>query len=131
MIEGYDFPKVSYRARCTYVVDGDTVDLYVDLGFHAFRQERFRLYGIDTPELRDRDLDKRELAKEAKSAIFEMLQMDSAHPWHLRIETYRDPDSFGRWLANIYTWEVLPGSAQEICINEKLIATGHAIPYTK
>lgn len=138
MINGYDFPKVTYRARClprkegrNPVVDGDTVDLYVDLGFHSFKHERFRLHGIDTPELRDRDLEKREAAQEAKAALEELLHIDSDHPWPLRVETYRDPDSFGRYLVVIYTWVNIDGATKEINVNEKLIELGHAVRYVR
>ncbi|GAG20500.1 unnamed protein product, partial [marine sediment metagenome] len=42
----------TYRAKLDRVVDGDTVDLFVDLGFNICIKDRFRLLGIDTPELR-------------------------------------------------------------------------------
>jgi micrococcal nuclease len=121
----YDFPTISLRARCTYVVDGDTVDLYVDTGFHSFRQERFRLHGIDTPELRDRDVSKREEAKVAKEAVEGLLKNHASalEPWPLRIETFKDPDSFGRYLAKIYI--TLPEG--EVCVNDWLVENGHAI----
>jgi micrococcal nuclease len=123
----YDFPTISLRARCIYVVDGDTVDLYVDTGFHSFRQERFRLHGIDTPELRDRDITKRELAKDAKAAISEALVTHAATmgDWPLRIETFKDPDSFGRYLARIFM--TFNDNSGEVCINDWLVEQGHAI----
>jgi len=138
MLKGYDFPKVTYRARClprkegrNPVVDGDTVDLYVDLGFHSFKHERFRLYDIDTPELRDRDIEKRELAKEAKEALCKLLHTDSEHPWPLRVETFRNPDSFGRYLVIIYAWEMDGAGGKEINVNEKMIELGHAVRYIR
>lgn len=123
----YAFPTISFRARCMKVVDGDTVDLYVDTGFHSFRQERFRLYGIDTPELRARDAVERAAARDAKDYMIELSCIEEDIEWPLRIETFRDPDSFGRYLAKIYVWEEIDGVAEEICINDHLVETGYAV----
>ena len=127
MLKEYDYPKGSFRARCTKVVDGDTVDLYVDTGFHTFRQERFRLAGIDTPELRDRDPNKRELAKEAKAYVIDALDPAGELKWPLRIETEKVPDSFGRYICRIFYWEGDESSGKEVCLNDKLVEDGHAI----
>ena len=51
------------------VVDGDTVDLNIDLGFNLTKKERVRLAGIDTPESRTRDLKEKELGIEAKEFL--------------------------------------------------------------
>ena len=48
------------------VVDGDTIDVVIDLGFDLSKKERVRLAGIDTPESRTRDLDEKKLGLEAK-----------------------------------------------------------------
>ena len=120
-MKSYNFPKTSLRARCVYVVDGDTADFYVDTGFHSFRKERFRFSSIDTPELRDRDESKREAAKLAKTYVIEALMSDEE--WPLRIETEKDPDSFGRYLCMIYFME----DGEEVCLNDRLVEDGHAI----
>lgn len=120
-MKNYDYPPGVFRARCLKVVDGDTVDLIVDVGFHSFREERFRLSLIDTPELRDRDVAKREAAKVAKNYVVDALMSDEE--WPLRIETERDPDSFGRYLCLIYYM----GEYSEVCLNHALVEDGHAI----
>jgi len=117
----YTYPNGVFRARCLKVVDGDTMDLYVDVGFHSYRKERFRLAGIDTPELRDRDSKKRELAREAKEFALQTLDPTSQKDWPLRIETEKDPDNFGRYICRIFYWEdTNNGSAaeREICLND-------------
>ena len=125
MSNNYNFPPTSFRARCLKVVDGDTVDLYVDMGFHSYRKERFRLLDIDTPELRDRDPEERAAAKAAKEEMIDLLKPgETDTEWPLRITTLPDPDSFGRYLARIYMW--FDEEACEICINDFLVELGHA-----
>ena len=117
----YDYPAGNFRARCLKVVDGDTADFIVDVGFHSYREERFRFSLIDTPELRDRDVTKRAAAKVAKTFVIDALMSDGE--WPLRIETERDPDSFGRYLCLIYYME----GDTEVCLNHQLVENGHAI----
>ena len=122
----YDFPTVEYRARCTRVVDGDTADLLIDLGFHDMRRERFRLLGIDTPELRSGDEATRIRAEAARAQLTSWL-MENMDEWPLRIQAKRDPDSFGRWLAKIW---VHVGD-QEICVNNEMLRLNLAVEYTR
>jgi micrococcal nuclease len=119
----YEYPTGSFRARCLKVVDGDTADLVVDVGFHSFREERFRFSLIDTPELRDRDVTKRAAAKVAKAFVVKALLPGGGEEWPLRIETERDPDSFGRYLCLIY----FMGENSEVCLNHLLVEEGHAV----
>ena len=55
--------------KIVYVVDGDTVDIEIDLGFNLTKKERVRLAGIDTPESRTRDLAEKELGLRAKDYL--------------------------------------------------------------
>lgn len=87
----------TYNAEVIRIVDGDTVDLKIDLGFRASFTDRFRLLGIDCPERGQ------EGWVEAKDALAQMIPAGSkisvttAHP------KVRDPrDGFGRWLAVIF-----------------------------
>jgi micrococcal nuclease len=117
----------TYAARCVRVVDGDTIDAVVDLGFHLSATLRFRFYGIDTPELTSKDALTRTLALEAKAHVTACLPpVTDGFP--LRIESKRDPDSFGRWLANV--WYTPPSGALTL-INAELIARGLAKPYRR
>jgi micrococcal nuclease len=129
----YSYPIPSLRAQPLKVVDGDTADLFVDVGFRGYQIGRFRFLGIDTPELNDKDEDQRAKAKEAKQLVQDLLdcfekttKVDLAH-WPLRIETAKDPDNFGRWLATIY----FTTDFGEQSVNTELLDRGLAVPYEK
>lgn len=133
-----------YRARCTYVVDGDTVDLLIDVGFKMTTHQRIRLVGVDTYELRDKDGVKRELAKQGKAAVqkylidhqndksvtdaIERLGGETTEEYPLLIHTTKS-DSFGRWLARIYFMPF--GSEEPVELGQQLLDDGLAVPYTK
>jgi len=97
------------------VIDGDTVDLRIDIGFHLSAALRFRLRSIDTPERgAERWADAKTFAEQwfaAKMGIEEVRAMTSKG------------DSFGRWLAHVYT---RAGS-----LNEALLTAGLAVPYLR
>ena len=112
----------TYRARCLNVVDGDTADLEVDLGFHLKATHRFRLLGIDTPEIHAKDPAQRERAQAAKTRLVDLLAPDERGGFTLRITTSK-ADSFGRWLA-----DVMNGDAIET-VSEILLREGHAVAY--
>lgn len=131
---GYDFIPPKSRAQCTYVVDGDTVDLFVDKGHREYSLYRFRLLDIDTPELRGKNADPGP-AKEAKEAVIKLLRApakeDRYHidlkTWPVLVQTQKPKsDSFGRWLADIW---VKDDAGKELHVNAELIEMGHAIPY--
>lgn len=82
-----------YRAEIVRVIDGDTVILKIDLGFHLTFEQRVRFYGVNAPELRT---DEGKLAK---------TELETAFPVGAKVifESYRDkPDKYGRLLGNIY-----------------------------
>jgi micrococcal nuclease len=130
----YEFKTSQYRAQCLNVVDGDTVDLFVDQGFRGYQVGRFRLYAIDTCELNSSDPAKREQALAAKEKMIEWLHPASdgatvnLRKWPCRIESFRDPDNFGRWLANIY---YLDQEGLEHFANGELLEVGLAVPYKR
>lgn len=102
----------NYSATIVRWVDGDTVDLRVDLGFRMMAETRFRLYGIDTPERGQ------EHYAEATALAAQLAPAGSP----VQISTHKDPDKYGRWLATIFT-------AAEATVNETLVAAGYAKPY--
>lgn len=106
-----------YRAQIFKIVDGDTFDAVVDLGFYVSTAVRFRMYGLDTAEINDRDPEKRALAMQAKLFCVEKLLNQS-----VTMQTYKT-DKYGRWLAEVF----LPN--EELSINAQLLAAGLAIPY--
>ena len=84
-----------YKAKIINVVDGDTVDMIVDLGFYTFIKERFRLSHIDTPELNSPDAEERKKAVEAKNFMSQYNNQD------VLIKSSKK-DKYGRFLAEIY-----------------------------
>ncbi|MBW8034201.1 MAG: nuclease [Planctomycetes bacterium] len=101
-----------YKAKLIRVIDGDTVDLKVDLGFKVFVEIRFRLNGIDTPETRG---DEKEAGLAAKKFLIEALGDRD-----IKVASEKT-GKFGRWLGTLF----VAGSD----INELMINQGHAVPY--
>lgn len=98
------------------VVDGDTIDIIIDLGFDLTKKERVRLAGIDTPESRTKDLEEKELGLEAK----EFLERRIADCENLWVSTEKD-GKYGRMLGTIW--------CGVININEEMISRGYAWEY--
>lgn len=133
-MQSYDFPTVEYRAQCLRVIDGDTADLFVDRGNHDYSRWRVRLHGVQAPELRAKSDEDRIRAKEAREALSMWLQpapvrdVVSLGHWPLRVKTFKDPDSFGRWLALVW-WRDAEGVEHDVCA--ELLMTGLAAPYAR
>jgi micrococcal nuclease len=86
-----------YKAYVTNVVDGDTIDVTIDLGFDILVKQRLRLYGIDTPEIRTKDLVEKEAGMKAKDFVEKAILLKE-----VMISTYKDKKGkFGRYLAEI------------------------------
>lgn len=93
-----------YKARCIHVVDGDTYDFEIDLGFHIRHAIRVRLAGYDTPELRSSLLAERKHAEEAKQFCERMLLADDSY--QIRLRTRKDKKGkYGRYLAEVWLLE--------------------------
>jgi len=98
------------------VVDGDTIDVLIDLGFNLTKKERIRLAGIDTPESRTRNLEEKKMGLEAK----EYLQNKLDNCKNLRVKTEKD-GKYGRMLG----W--LHGNDENI--NNIMVTEGYAWEY--
>ena len=111
-----------YSCKLIKVIDGDTIDIDIDLGFGVWlRNQRIRMYGIDTPESRTRDLDEKKYGLAAKAFLTEMLD-DS----HLILKTHKDErGKFGRILGEI--WRTTNFADQSI--NNYMIEKHHAVAY--
>ena len=110
-----------YGAKILKVVDGDTVDIDIDLGFGVWlRDERVRLYGIDTPESRTRDLEEKKYGLAAKAFVENYLQGENII---LRTKTYDSKGKFGRILGDLY----VDGKEHTLC--ESLLHNHHAVEY--
>ena len=114
-----------YGARVLDVIDGDTIDLMIDLGFNIHHKIRVRLYGVNTPESRTKDLAEKEMGLKAKAFTKDWL---TRHQW-VYVNTIPDKnDKYGRILAKIYSSEQveLPTTA---CLNTDIIQAGYAREY--
>lgn len=103
------------------VVDGDTIDVDIDLGFNVSYYQRVRLAGIDTPESRTTDKAEKELGLEVKKKLGEYLA--NATDVVIRTEKPDSTEKYGRILG----WLYLDGA--EKSVNEALIAGGYAWEY--
>ena len=112
-----------YRCKVVHIVDGDTVDVDIDLGFGVWmKKQRIRLYGIDTPESRTRDLEEKKYGLAAKAYLTGMLDDEAG----IILKTYKDKEGkFGRILGEL--WRITDFADQSI--NEYLIEKHHAVRY--
>ncbi|NDD25396.1 MAG: nuclease [Actinobacteria bacterium] len=114
-----------YGATVLNVIDGDTVDLMIDLGFNIHHKIRVRLYGVNTPESRTSNKEEKVLGLKAKDFTKDWL---TSHKW-VYINTIPDKnDKYGRILAKIYSSENIndPSTA---CLNKDIIESGLAREY--
>tara|TARA_R110002167_G_scaffold54289_1_gene154651 strand:+ start:110 stop:490 length:381 start_codon:yes stop_codon:yes gene_type:complete len=100
------------------VVDGDTIDVDVDLGFGTWRcSERIRLYGVDTPECRTRDAEEKAAGLLAKKFVEQMLHVGGNY----KLST-KEKGKFGRYLGTIFI-------TQKTSVNDSLIKENLAVAY--
>ena len=113
------------------VVDGDTVDLIIDLGFDILHKTRVRLHGINAPESRTRYLEEKERGLKAKERLNELLGIPFPEPDTEYVLKTRKKGKFGRYLGTIYkdTHDNHPEGPGRININTTLIEEGHAVEY--
>ena len=112
-----------YKARLERVIDGDTIDVIIDLGFDIHFKQRIRLYGINTPETRTRDLEEKKRGFAAKARLIELIgEFD-----FFTIQTKIDKKGkYGRVLGTIF----IPDAFDDwINVNETLLTEGHAVEY--
>jgi len=108
-----------YKVNVSRVVDGDTVDVDIDLGFGmVYKKQRVRLLGIDTPESRTRDLVEKKFGKASKYHLQAILEQGDVEL------VSHDKGKFGRILGNLYT------GSSTYSINQQMIDEHHAVPYT-
>ena len=107
------------------VVDGDTIDVTIDLGFDLYKKERVRIAGVDTPEKRTRDLEEKELGIHAtnwmKDKLTETIKGDEE--LIIRTELKGGTGKYGRLLGWLYVGE------GDISLNEQMITEGYAWAY--
>ncbi len=120
--------KSCYNFRVTEVVkvlDGDTIDVLIDLGFDLFKKERVRIAGVDTPEKRTRDLEEKALGIDATNWLKEQLEntIQGNDELTIRTELKGGVGKYGRLLGWLYIGD------NNKSINEQMISQGYAWAY--
>ena len=112
-----------YKCKIVRVVDGDTVDVDIDLGFGVWlRNQRIRMYGIDTPESRTSDKVEKVYGKAATEFLIKW-----TNAGHLVLKTFKDgKGKYGRILGEI--WRTTDFADQSI--NDYMVEKHHAVAYT-
>ena len=117
----YNFRVVSIDK----VLDGDTIDVTIDLGFDLYKKERVRIAGVDTPEKRTRDLEEKALGLDATNWMKEQLEgaIDGDDELTIRTELKGGVGKYGRLLGWLYVGD------DNVSLNEQMIGEGYAWPY--
>tara|TARA_Y100001938_G_C7916268_1_gene342095 strand:- start:294 stop:710 length:417 start_codon:yes stop_codon:yes gene_type:complete len=107
------------------VLDGDTIDVTIDLGFDLYKKERVRIAGVDTPEKRTRDLEEKELGIDATNWLKKELEDVLAGDDELiiRTELHGGVGKYGRLLGWLYVGD------EQVSLNEQMIEQGYAWEY--
>ena len=107
------------------VLDGDTIDVTIDLGFDLYKKERVRVAGVDTPEKRTRNLEEKELGIDATNWLKKELEDVLAGDDELivRTELVGGTGKYGRLLGWLYVGD------EELSLNEQMITQGYAHAY--
>ena len=107
------------------VVDGDTIDVTIDLGFDLAKKERVRIAGVDTPEKRTRDLEEKALGLDATAWMKKHLEetIKGEDELTIRTELKGGMGKYGRLLGWLYVGE------SDVSLNEKMITEGYAWEY--
>jgi len=112
----------TYPAKLIRVIDGDTLKIQIDQGFRSFRKETIRLLGIDTPEIRTKDLEEKKRGYYAKSFVIATLKEYK----NKFLVTTEKSDSFGRCLGNI----ILENARGTVTLSEILLKNHLAVKRT-
>ena len=107
------------------VLDGDTIDVTIDLGFNLFKKERVRVAGVDTPEKRTRDLEEKALGIDATNWLKKKLEdtIDGDEELTIRTELKGGVGKYGRLLGWLYIGDEI------VSLNEQMIDEGYAWEY--
>ena len=114
-----------YKIKLDRVVDGDTVDAYIDLGFDVSVKKRIRFMGINTPESRTRDLEEKARGLAAKDRVKQLLEGCNT----IQLKSH-GVGKYGRCLGELFV-DIVDGKECLTLesINELLIKEGHAVEY--
>ena len=114
--------KYIYKAKLERVVDGDTVDALIDLGFDTWVKKRIRYKGIDTWESRTKDLDEKKLGLAAKDRNKELLESVSSKPGYFRLRSH-GVGKYGRVLGELFIKDIegieYEGGKKKVFVNKE------------
>ena len=117
-----------YRATVIKVVDGDTVDVDIDLGFGiVLSDERVRIAGIDTPESRTRDKEEKKFGLAAKARVKQLLGKTCVLKTQINKDGEDMKGKFGRILGDFNVYD--SATDRWRMLTEILVSEGHAVPY--
>ena len=117
--------KYIYRGKLERVVDGDTIDALIDVGFDIWFKKRIRFKGLDTWESRTRNLEEKALGLKAKARTKELLESVSSKSGYFRLKSY-GLGKYGRVLGELF---IMDKEGKQWNINKTLINEGHAYVY--
>ena len=117
--------KYNYKAKLVKVIDGDTIDALIDVGFDIWFKKRIRFKGIDTWESRTRNLEEKALGLKAKARTKELLESVSSKSGYFRLKSY-GLGKYGRVLGELF---IMDKEGKQWNINKTLINEGHAYVY--
>ena len=116
----------NYNAKCIRVVDGDTIDAEIDLGFDIKVTKRIRLGGINAPESRTRNKVEKKLGLAAKERLKEMLE-GAANCFELES---KELGKFGRVIGKLHIDKIAGKDViTKVCVNDCLVKEGYAVEY--
>jgi micrococcal nuclease len=111
-----------YKAEVLSVYDGDTVTLMIDQGMKHFARVKVRMIGIDTPEIRTKDLEEKKRGYEAKDYLKSRIEGKT-----VIVQTLKK-GKFGRWLGVLWSYDADMDELGE-SLNDEMIRMGHAKAY--
>ena len=117
--------KYIYRGKLERVVDGDTIDALIDVGFDIWVKKRIRYQGIDAWESRTRNLEEKAKGLEAKARNKELIMEVSDKPGYFLLRSH-GVGKYGRVLGEIH---IRDAEGNETMVNEKLVSEGHGYVY--
>lgn len=109
-----------YKAKVLKVVDGDTLDIQIDLGFQVFTIQRIRLRGIDTPETFRRKKYSEEYRKGLAAKEFVIRFLHNTN-YDVIVHTGKERGKYGRYIADVFS------SPGDVSLCKSLVSAGHAV----
>jgi micrococcal nuclease len=114
-------PYIYRIKQITKVIDGDTIDADIDLGFDISLTKRIRLAGVDTPESRTTDANEKKYGLQSKEWL--KYKVENAKDILIKTELPDSTEKYGRIIGHLFV------NDQETSLNDQMIVEGYAWPY--